>query len=485
MSDGRSDETQTPRGRSQKLGPREVARADPDALEEEFLYHLSRGSEFLIANEVVQAKEELERALSYRPLDARSQDLLASVYFRLGVYPRAIEIWNALVHSHGEDVALRVNLGLALLKTAQPELALSHLARAVAKDPAHERAWRYVGLAEWRVGNLDRAREAFLRGGQASMARRMEEMLGSSSTSSAGSEAAPYIESARLSLAPPALVPSAPDPPAIVSTPSEDAPEEVADAVPYGDPAGSLRAERMIAGLSVPPAPSPTRRTLAPAPFAALPPAELTPSAPARVSSPPGALSAESMAGEPTFAATHDGLLVLRPWRPILARRSRLRAVVGELPVDVVRRADGPPGSIGEPLGHQDPFHRLAGQRALHYSPFGSPSGGNGERFELLSLEDELFSVLERALFAFDEQLAFACRDLTATTGPSLPLVELRGTGTCALVVERIPTKLVVREADEVRVGAQALVGWTGRLVPSVVEERWVSLRGEGVVYFT
>lgn len=150
---------------------------EPLPYDEEFLYHLSRGSEFLIANRVGEAKEELERALVFQPRDAKGQDLLAGVYFRLGVYPRAIELWSALVEQHPEDVPLRVNLGLAFLKTAQLEEAVLHLTRATGLDEGHARAWGYLGLALWREGRLDRAREAFLRGGQASMARRMEEML--------------------------------------------------------------------------------------------------------------------------------------------------------------------------------------------------------------------------------------------------------------------------------------------------------------------
>jgi len=74
-------------------------------------------------------------------------------------------------------------LGLALLKTAQLDEAVKHLQRAVSIDEDHGRAWGYLGLAMWRDGRIDKAREAFVRGGQASMARRMEDMLGMSSGS--------------------------------------------------------------------------------------------------------------------------------------------------------------------------------------------------------------------------------------------------------------------------------------------------------------
>ncbi len=148
------------------------------AADEAFLFHLSRGSEYLIANRVEEAKDELERALVVQPRDAKGQDLLAGVYFRLGLYPRAIELWGALVELYPDDVALRVNLGLVLLKTAQLEEATRHLGVATTLDPSHARAFRYLGLALYRLERLEQAREAFLRGGERSMAERMAELQG-------------------------------------------------------------------------------------------------------------------------------------------------------------------------------------------------------------------------------------------------------------------------------------------------------------------
>src|SRR5688572_20414934 len=165
--------------------------------DEEFLYHLYRGSELLMEDRVVEAKEELERALRVQPQDAKGQDLLAGVYFRLGVYPRAIEIWSSLVVHYTRDATLRVNLALALLKTGQPADALEHLHLALQIQPDHERAWGYLGLVHWRLGRFHDAREAFLRGGQASMARRMEEVLSTSSGSIAAPAPDPAAEERR------------------------------------------------------------------------------------------------------------------------------------------------------------------------------------------------------------------------------------------------------------------------------------------------
>src|SRR5215475_9090884 len=93
---------------------------DPaDSSNEDFLFHLYRGSELLQDNRVHEAKEELERALHLQPRDSKGQDLLAVVYFRLGMHTRAIQIYEQLRRRNPRDTALLLNLALCYLKTGQ------------------------------------------------------------------------------------------------------------------------------------------------------------------------------------------------------------------------------------------------------------------------------------------------------------------------------------------------------------------------------
>ena len=118
--------------------------------QDDFLFHLYRGSSMLMDDDVVQAKEELEQAMASNPQDARGQGLLAGVYFRLGHYPRAIELWERLVAAYPKDTTLRVNLALVLFKTGQSDDAGAHLHEALRLSPEHARAWGYLGLIQWR-----------------------------------------------------------------------------------------------------------------------------------------------------------------------------------------------------------------------------------------------------------------------------------------------------------------------------------------------
>src|SRR5580693_7853713 len=82
---------------------------------EDFLFHLYRGSELLYDNRPLEAKSELEHALTLEPNDPRGRGLLAVVYFRLGLHARAIGLYEALLMEQPDDSALRLNLALCQL----------------------------------------------------------------------------------------------------------------------------------------------------------------------------------------------------------------------------------------------------------------------------------------------------------------------------------------------------------------------------------
>lgn len=139
---------------------------------DEFVFHLHRGVELLEEGRSLEAKEALELALSERPKDPESQALLALVYFRLGLYPRAIEIYRVLVVAHPDTLSLKVNLAVCYLKTGQHALAEEALIAVVGTDPGHTRAWAYLALAHERLGEHGKAARAYELGGHPRQAER-------------------------------------------------------------------------------------------------------------------------------------------------------------------------------------------------------------------------------------------------------------------------------------------------------------------------
>lgn len=438
-------------------GRRALVRDDDPPADDDFLFHLSRSSELLVQNRVVEAKEELERALAVRPRDAQGTDLLAGVYFRLGVYPTAIELWRELIAEFPDDPILRVNLGLALFKTGQPEEARQHLETALAIDPGHERAWGYLGLTLWRLGRLDEARDAFLRGGQLSMAQRMAEAIeapGSTRTRARG------IADAQM-------------------TAVRDAASEAVQRMRANTVSLSVEEERPRAAGgewtvletgadSDPrvPGPSHARPSLAP------------PALEAAV-----ARWTVTLAENTPLAVGSEGELLVSSRTAVCSRLSGLRAVRGPLRWEPVQRRYRTRDS-DEPLGGEvDPIVRWQGPVAAVLAP------PNGLRYHALRIGGSLLYVREALVHAFDGRVGYESGELPLAGEPVI-LLSFHGEGTIVLRLPRSPSGLEVRPDDEVHVDPSALVGWTGRLFPSAVAEPHppsapLAFRGEGIVLVT
>lgn len=421
--------------------------------EEEFLFHLSRGGELLVENHVERAKEELERALQYQPHDAKGQDLLASVYFRLGLHPRAIEIWSRLTRNHPNDLALRVNLGLVLLKTGQPEEARANFLKATQIDPTHARAYRYLGLAQWRCGQLDEARESFLKGGEVTMARRMEEMLGETGEP-----------------------PSAP-----ASTASlGDAPRTIDADRAQVRSAASDALER-FATETAPLALEPSGESSSAGPWRVVEQGRETVPRTNHVASPEGRRALEplasclqgwSLARGPALAVAPNGMLALDGLGPVVFRPEDVVAVSGAMRVEPVAWR-----------GRSEASGRAFVLAASGLTAFVAPP--HDRRFFALALVDDALFVTETHLEAFDATLTHEW----ARVGDRLDVVSLRGTGAVVLRLPAAPSALQVTSGEVAQVAPEVLVGWAGRLFPADLADGSVSgmlaFRGDGTLLVT
>lgn len=457
---------------------------------EDFLYHLYRGSTLLLQDDVHSAKEELEQALALQPQDAKSQDLLAGVYFRLGVYPRAITIWKQLTAAFPDDPTLRVNLGLALFKTGQSEAALDHVREALRIQPNHARAWGYLGLIHWRRHELAEARDAFLRGGQASMARRMQEALEEESGSF---EATPSHHPPRrpMRTMPGISRTSIPLPRETFSTlPAPSASEAVineeAELAAHARAAeDALAAEGRQAMRDA--AEAALQRIEVEGDFAMADPGRTESEVPAgswSTHSPGEAVVPERRAilgprvgisapllddivaawslGAPDGSALvlgPEGRLVVQSQNDVFIRLDGLAAVRGDLRASVVRRHSGGQ-DLAEPLGEKEPVMHVRGPFAALYEP---PAG---REFVLVRLGRDALYVREHVLFGFDDAVRVESARLSLAEEP-VSFAQLSGDGVVVMVLERRPAAVSVDEGQELRVDPARLAGWVGRLFPS------------------
>lgn len=451
-----------------------------EATGEDFLFHLYRGSELLQDSRVLEAKEELEHALLLQPRDPKGQDLLATVYFRIGAFPRAIQIYERLRADSPEDTSLKLNLALCYLKTGQAQAARIELEDVVRIHPEHRRAWGYLGLAYERVGEFDKAVSAFVQGGHTVMAKRISDRRTGNSINvanaaqaaesveirEAASQAFNELDAGELSFA---LAE-----PATHQTGTWRSVElgEGADSVPHG---------RTLPNVTAPPPPSAEAARVR---------SMSSHSAPAQSSLPSlGDLVRTSFfETDAPMVLDPSGLLAVRlvkGERSCAARLDALRMYSGAIQTSVLeRRARG--ASLGEPFGGLGgPLMRIDGDGPLLLGP--RPS----RHIVAFSVREEVFFLREDVVLAFDLGITFENSRLAQGDQEALPIVQLRGPGAIAIeLLDPLRTLDVIASSLDPELGtvtarASSVVGWIGRLVPRAVMASDAPSGQRGLVRFS
>ncbi len=470
---------------------------------EDFLFHLYRGNELLQDDRVHEAKQELEHALALQPRDAKGQDLLAIVYFRLGLYPRAISIYERLLSAFPDALTPRINLALCYLKTGQPSAARVELEHVLAKEPGHARAWGYLGLAFQRLGDTERAVASFHSGGHHGMAQRLAELsqpgaeptgrLSEPDRQEVGKAAAQAFDEIDRGDAPPFHREVSQR----RSGPSTGTWAEPGLDGRHGLERRASAPSTLIPSLAPsdslpPPGTSTTRPSVRPAtsvPISQVPPAHVamvgsaTPTVPPSMWAAPISLSAfassQLMAFPDRQASQHEsGCVVVQSKSFAAVRLDSVRAMTftrGISTSPVLRRTRGRPGeeSLG---GVGAPLLQVEGAAEI---VLGAPPGS---RLLLVELADEPLTVRENVVIALIGDISHESARLPGTDGDSVPLVQMRGPGAVALA---FPAQCVALELFEERALMSkvfAVLGWTGRVSPRAVPPSEAPTKARGMV---
>ncbi|MFO0659863.1 MAG: tetratricopeptide repeat protein [Polyangiaceae bacterium] len=435
---------------------------------EDFLFHLYRGSELLQDNRVHDAKEELEAALRLQPLDPKSQDLLAIVYFRLGMYPRAIEIFEQLVRAYPTEKIPRINLGLCLLKTGQPTAARQVLEETVMVHPDFTRAWGYLGLAHERLGDYVKAQKAFVKAGQEGMARRMEELLGVRRTGEIEPVEPTSIRPAAQSF--------------VELDPMSFAAEQMA----------RLDAPPPSLGVFRPPSLRPPPASIPPASSSMMPPS-LAPGslmmddAPSIPSVDPGRgpasldafVAQRSLVFPRTTIATHpSGAARVQVEREIICRAESVRVAVASSGTfssgSVFRIVRGK--ETTEPFGGPLPLVRLLGNGYLLLAP------RLGRSVAALELRNQTLCVREQNVVGFEPSLRYE-NGRIASPDETLMVVGLAGSGIAMIEVDERVGSLDI--SGSAVLAPSAVLGWTGTLKAEPVESDSALSQNAGLLVFS
>lgn len=467
-----------------------AAEAGRDVASEDFLFHLYRGSELLQDNRVLEAKSELEHALTLQPSDPKGQDLLAVVYFRIGLYPHAIQIYEALLRENPRDHSLRLNLALCYLKTGQAQMAREQLEVVVQNNPQHKRAWGYLGLAFERLGDLDKAVHAFERGSHTQMARRLTDR-GSPTAAIAEGAASPgnvavravakaafeELDAGELSF----------------SLAAQDPPSPTDGPWTATEPGATSRVSSEMRATAPPPQAF-TRSSVPP-------PRKKVDTLEFGIDGIETAVRTQRGLGFPRpitdvtrdarFVFPHEGVTVLESGlalvhtreaasgRSFAARLEAIRAFSGDVTTDVMQRqtrgqvANETFGGVGTPIVS------VSGAGQLVLGP------RHSHRLVAFLLRDEVAFIREESVLGFELTLSYESGRLAVGEGDTAVLVQLRGAG--AVVIELLDplATLEVTSARGITVRREALIGWVGRLVPRALSISEAPCGQRGLVGFS
>jgi Flp pilus assembly protein TadD len=445
---------------------------------EDFLYHLYRGSELLQDNCVPQAKEELERALKLQPQDTEGQGLLGVVYFRLGLYPRAIGIYEEIIKACPNEISPRVNLGLCYLKTGQSHLARDALEEVIQRVPDHVRAWGYLGLTFERLGELAKAEAAFDKAGQPNLARRMQRLLAEQAQAQQ-EPADPERAEVRLAAAD-----------AVQELDGREGGFSRVSIEEESDRSGSGRWRAVELGdASVPPLPKQRRvpslvGRLGPAVPVISDPSDLARDSvppPASLRAPPSMRAPVATSGA---LALEGGLAFPEPPAKVLITGARVGTCVTAegfaARSDVVSSISWSGPRALTPVGL---MRRLRGRETSE--PFGAGScvwhayegaakaviiAGRDRTLWALELADEFVYVREASLLAFESSVRYENGRLAAGAREPVAMVQLSGKGFVVLETHGLVSAQSVGQDEQAVVRVDDVIGWTGRLLGQALD---------------
>lgn len=139
-----------------------------------FLLHYNRGREAFQEGRYAEARRELENAQRLRRDDADVLNLLGLVYFKTNAFPEAEVIYRRLVNENPNVFILHSNLGLILFKQGKLDEAERYLLRAIELRPNYAKSHLYLGLLYRQKKKFAQALEHLKFAGAEKIAREVE-----------------------------------------------------------------------------------------------------------------------------------------------------------------------------------------------------------------------------------------------------------------------------------------------------------------------
>ena len=408
-----------------------------------FLLHYNRGREAFQEGRYAEARRELEGAQRLRPDDSDVLNLLGLVYFKTNAFPEAEVIYRRLAKENPNVFILHSNLGLILFKQGKLDESEQFLLRAVELRPNYAKSHLYLGLLYRQRRKLGLALEHLRFAGADKLVREVE-----------------------LEMRPPAPAPAAPPPapPAAAASPQAAIVTQKVRAFTGGEPP----VNRTMPGNTPTPVVVPAA-PVAPTPPAAPPLQNAAAHTAARklqdaVDETPEAagdkridLGHKIEGASRTFALHENGFLEINFSRNVHVKRGTVSSYSGNLKFIA---ESGLLGTTAQTLV------KAAGQGKIFVYE-------KGRKTFLLDLNEEFIYVEGSNLLALEDTLTYRVEPIYDTAYQrKIDTVKIFGKGSLAISTSIEPLTLRVTREYPLSISSNALVAWTGNLIPTVVDDQ-------------
>jgi uncharacterized protein (AIM24 family) len=404
-----------------------------------FLLHYNRGREAFQEGRYAEARRELEGAQRLRPDDSDVLNLLGLVYFKTNAFPEAEVIYRRLVKENPNVFILHSNLGLILFKQGKLDEAEQFLLRAVELRPNYAKSHLYLGLLYRQRRKLEPALEHLKFAGADKLVKEVESEMRPADT--VRSAPKPIVaQTGRVDRVTTAKIPAIKTMPGTTPTP-------VAPVAPIAPPTPPV--------VPPPPPPRPIPETAAGV-TAARKLQDAVDETPLQEDKRLD-LGHKIEGASKTFALHENGFLEINFARSVHVKRGTVSSYSGNLKFVA---ESGLVGTTAQTLV------KAVGQGKVFVYE-------KGRKTFLLDLNEEFIYVEGHNLLALEDTLTYRVEPIyDSTYQRKIDTVKIFGKGSLAISTSIEPLTLRVTREYPLSISSNALVAWTGNLIPAVMDDK-------------
>jgi len=393
-----------------------------------FLVHYNRGRESFQEGRYAEARPELEAAQRMRPDDPDVLNLLGLVYFKTNAYPQAEVIYRRLVRENPAVFILQSNLGLILFKQGKLDEAERFLCRAIELRHNYSKSHLYLGLLYKERGRVDKALEHLRFAGAEKVIREMEAEVQAKSPSPKARKKAPAELEDTWPMGT-ATVPGEVSTPPFKTQPIDVVTLPGVEEDPRLDETAHTAASKLRDAVDEAPASGEKRLDLA----------------------------RKIEGASRTFALHENGFLEINFRESVRVKRGTVSSYSGNLKF---LSESGLAGTTAQTL-----VQATGSGKIFVYE--------KGRKTFLLDLHDEFIYVEGGNLLALEDSLSYRVEPIYDTSyQKKIDAVKIFGKGSLAISTSIEPLTLRVTREYPLSISSSALVAWTGKLVPTVIDDR-------------